>query len=82
MSSPVQSNEVQRRAGIVSRGLAAVIDVLVVMLIMTALYFGLVLFRLMLNPTAFTFPDVNIIFSTLVTVVVSVVYLCEAISGE
>ncbi len=83
MSSPVQSNEVQRRAGIVSRGLAAVIDVLVVMLIMTALYFGLVLFRLMLNPTAFTFPDVNIIFSTLVTVVVSVVYLtgCWAVSG-
>ena len=36
-----------------------------------------------MSPTAFSFPDVNIIFSTLVTVVVSVVYLtsCWAVSG-
>jgi hypothetical protein len=33
---------------------------LVVLAIMTGLYLGLVLTRLVLNPTAFRFPDVNI----------------------
>ena len=83
MSSPDQSSVAARQAGLVSRALAAVIDVLVVLVIMTALYLGLVLTKLVLNPTAFSFPDVNIIFSTAVTVVVSVVYLagCWTVSG-
>lgn len=70
-------------AGIVSRGVAALIDILVVMVIMAALYLGLVLMRLALNPTSFSFPAVNGIFSTAVTVFVSVAYLtgCWAVSG-
>ena len=70
-------------AGIVSRGVAALIDILVVMVIMAALYLGLVLMRLALNPTSFSFPALNGIFSTAVTVFVSVAYLtgCWAVSG-
>jgi uncharacterized RDD family membrane protein YckC len=83
VSSPDQPNGAARHAGLVSRGLGAVIDMLVVLVIMTGLYLGLVLTRLVLNPTAFRFPDVNVIFSTAVTVVVSVVYLagCWTVSG-
>ena len=72
-----------KNAGLVSRGLAAIIDGVVVMVILAALYLGLALVRLALNPTAFSFPDVNAIFSTAVTVVVAVVYLagCWSVSG-
>jgi hypothetical protein len=45
--------DAQRAAGIITRGLAAVIDLFVVLLIMSALYGGLVLARLVYSPAAF-----------------------------
>ncbi|HTY29370.1 MAG TPA: RDD family protein, partial [Mycobacterium sp.] len=62
-------------AGIVSRGLGALVDMLVVVVTMGLLYLGLALTTLMFNPTSFRFPAPNLIFSTAVTVTVSVLYL-------
>jgi uncharacterized RDD family membrane protein YckC len=72
-----------RAAGIVSRGLAAVLDLIVVLLIMSALYAGLVLTQLVFSPAAFTLPSLNAVFSTLITFAVAVLYLttCWAVSG-
>jgi uncharacterized RDD family membrane protein YckC len=71
-------------AGIVSRGLAALVDMLVVLVTMGLLYLGLALTTLMINPTSFRFPAPNLIFSTAVTAVVSVLYLtaCWTLSGR
>ena len=76
--------DVERAAGIITRGLAAVIDLVVVLLIMGGLYGGLVLVRLVYSPAAFSLPSLNAVFSTLVTFVVAVVYLtgCWTISGS
>jgi hypothetical protein len=73
-----------RAAGIVTRGLAAVIDLLVVLLIMSALYGGLVLARLVYSPAAFSLPSQDAVFSAVVTFVVAVVYLtgCWTVSGS
>jgi uncharacterized RDD family membrane protein YckC len=81
-SEPVPDAE--RAAGIITRGLAAVIDLVVVLLIMGALYAGLVLVRLVYSPAAFSLPSLNAVFSTLVTFVVAVVYLtgCWTVSGS
>lgn len=75
---------VERSAGIVTRGLAAVIDLVVVLLIMSALYGGMVLVRLVYSPTDFSLPSVNVVFSTVVTFVVAVLYLtgCWTLSGS
>ncbi len=62
-------------AGIVSRGLAALVDILVVVVTMGALYLGLALTTLIVNPTSFRFPAPNLIFSTTLTLAVSVLYL-------
>jgi hypothetical protein len=51
--------DAERAAGIITRGLAAVIDLVVVLLIMGALYGGLVLVRLVYSPAAFTLPSLN-----------------------
>ncbi|NTY59838.1 RDD family protein [Mycolicibacterium sphagni] len=71
-------------AGIVSRGLAALADMLVVVVTMGALYLGLVLTALIANPAQFRFPEPNLIFSTTVTLAVSVLYLtaCWTVSGR
>jgi uncharacterized RDD family membrane protein YckC len=71
-------------AGIVSRGLAALVDMLVVVVTMGLLYLGLALTTLLVNPTSFRFPAPNLIFSTAVTVAVSVLYLtgCWTLSGR
>jgi uncharacterized RDD family membrane protein YckC len=81
-SGPVPDAE--RPAGLITRGLAAVIDLVVVLLIMSALYGGLVLMRLVYSPTAFSLPSLNAVFSTLITFVVAVVYLtgCWTVSGS
>ena len=73
----------QRTAGIVSRGVAAVVDFLVVGALLAALYLGLVLTRLMIHSTAFTFPALNVVFSSAVAFAVSVLYLvaCWSVSG-
>ena len=52
-----------RPAGIVSRGVAAVIDLAVVGIVLSALYVGLILTRLMFGPTTFSLPTVSAIFS-------------------
>lgn len=71
-------------AGIVSRGLAALADMLVVVVTMGAIYLGLVLTTLIANPATFRFPEPNLIFSTTVTLAVSVLYLtaCWTVSGR
>lgn len=76
--------DVERAAGIITRGLAAVIDLFVVLLIMGALYGGLVLVRLVYSPTAFSLPSLNAVFSTVVTFVIAVLYLtgCWTVSGS
>jgi uncharacterized RDD family membrane protein YckC len=76
--------DAERAAGIITRGIAAVIDLLVVLLIMGALYAGLVLTKLVFSPAAFSLPSLNVVFSTLITFVVAVVYLtgCWAVSGS
>jgi uncharacterized RDD family membrane protein YckC len=73
-----------RPAGIVSRALAAVIDLIVVLLVISVIYVGMILARLVYSPTAFRLPDVNAVFSTLVTFAVAVLYLtaCWAVSGR
>jgi hypothetical protein len=70
-------------AGIVSRGVAAVIDLIVVLLLLGLLYVGLILVRLARSPAAFALPAVDAVFSSAVTFVVAVLYLtsCWAISG-
>ena len=74
----------ERAAGIITQGLAAVIDLLVVLLIMGALYGGLVLVRLVYSPAAFSLPSLNAVFSTVVTFLVAVLYLtgCWTVSGS
>ena len=83
MTSADPVPDAERAAGIVTRGLAAVIDLGVVLLILSALYVGLILAMLVFSPTAFTLPSLNVVFSTLVTFVVAVAYLtgCWAVSG-
>jgi len=76
--------DAERAAGIITRGLAAVIDLVVVLLVMSALYGGLVLVRLVYSPTAFSLPSLNAVFSTVVTFGVAVLYLtgCWTVSGS
>ncbi|TPG29666.1 RDD family protein [Mycolicibacterium hodleri] len=70
-------------AGIVSRSVAAVIDLIVVGAIVGIIYLGVALTRLMLQPSAFSFPELNAIFSTTVLFGVAVLYLtgCWVTSG-
>lgn len=84
MSGPDPQPEPPRAAGIVSRGTAATIDLAVVAVILGALYFGLVLFRLMLHPAAFSLPAIGAVFSTAFGFGVSVLYLAGAwaVSGR
>lgn len=72
-----------RQAGVVSRSVAAVIDLLFVGVVLGALYVGLILTRLMVNPSTFSFPTLNGVFSTAVMFGVAVFYLtvCWVVSG-
>ena len=70
--------DLPRTAGIVSRGVAAVIDLAVVGIVIGVLYLGLLLSRLIFNPTAFQLPTLNVLFSTTAVLVVSAVYLAGA----
>ncbi|MGA9376554.1 MAG: RDD family protein, partial [Mycobacterium sp.] len=82
-SEPDGSLGKPRSAGIVSRSVAAVIDLLFVAVVLGALYVGLILTRLMFNPSSFSFPTLNAVFSTAVMFGVAVFYLtaCWAVSG-
>lgn len=72
-----------RPAGVVSRGVAAVVDLVFVAVVLAALYVGLILARLMLHPSSFSFPTVGAVFSTAMMFGVAVLYLtaCWAVSG-
>ena len=70
--------DLPRTAGIVSRGVAAVIDLAVVGIVIGVLYLVLLLIRLIFNPTAFQLPTLNVLFSTTAVLVVSAVYLAGA----
>ena len=70
-------------AGIVSRGVAALIDLAVAGAIVGILYVGAALTQLMLQPSAFRFPSLGLFFSTTVMFAVAVLYLagCWVTSG-
>ena len=70
--------EPQRVAGIVSRGVAAFIDLVVVGVVIGLLYLGLCLSRLIFNPTAFQLPAVDVLFSTAAVLFISALYLAGA----
>lgn len=70
-------------AGVVSRGVAAVIDLLVVGVLLALIYLGLVLARLALNPGTFRLPPLDLVFSGAVAFGTAVLYLggCWSVSG-
>ena len=72
-----------RPAGVVSRGTAAVIDLVVVGGLLALLYLGLILTRLALNPGGFRFPALDVVFSGAVAFGTAVLYLtgCWSVSG-
>ncbi len=84
MTSSEPTPDGERAAGMITRGLTAIIDLVVVLLIMGALYGGLVLVRLVYSPAAFSLPSLNAVFSAAVTFAVAVVYLtgCWTVSGS
>jgi uncharacterized RDD family membrane protein YckC len=73
----------ERTAGIVSRGVAGVVDVLVVWVGLLAIYIGWTFARLAFSPRAFSFPAVSVVFSSLGFLILAVLYLtaCWAVSG-
>lgn len=73
-----------RRAGVVTRVLAAAIDGAVVCLVLAAAYLGYAGIRFLFDPRGFTFPDAGIIFSLVAGFGVLVVYLTVAwwVSGR
>jgi uncharacterized RDD family membrane protein YckC len=74
----VADPEPARVAGIVSRGVAAFIDLIVVSIVIGLLYLGLLLSKLIFNPTAFRLPSVDVLFSTAAVLFISALYLAVA----
>ncbi|WP_439032031.1 RDD family protein [Gordonia terrae] len=73
-----------KNAGIVSRGIAAFLDLLVVWTILGAGYAGLSLMKFAVSVGEFALPEVDIVFTTTGFVLVSVLYLatCWEVSGR
>lgn len=73
-----------RTAGIVSRGVAAFIDTVVVAVILGIGYLSVVAARLILSVRDFTFPSASVVFTATGFVVVAILYLaaCWAVSGR
>lgn len=71
-------------AGIVTRGLAGLIDLGVVLLLMGSGYVGFAFVRLLFSPQSFTFSEPGIFLSTTAFLGVSVAYLtaCWATTGR
>ncbi|ACV81458.1 RDD family protein [Nakamurella multipartita] len=65
----------QRPAGIVTRSLAAGIDLAVVIVVCSVAYLGLALARLAWAPTSFTWPDVPFLASVAFAFAFAVLYL-------
>ena len=67
-----------RRAGVVTRFLAAAIDGVVVCLVLAAGYAGFAGVLFLFDPRGFTFPDAKLVFSMVAGFAVLVVYLTVA----
>lgn len=63
-----------KRAGLVTRMIAAALDAVVVMLFLLAGYSAVAVFLFLLDPRGFTFPDVGLLFSMASAFTVLVVY--------
>lgn len=74
----------EKTAGIVSRGAAALLDLMAVLAILGGIYVSLLLARLLYNVHHFSAPDVSGLFTFTVFMAVSVAYLasCWAVSGR
>lgn len=74
----------RRPAGIVTRGLAAAIDLGVVLGLLGVGYLSLVFLQLLLSPQTFRFPEPRLVMSISAWLAVSVVYLtvCWATTGR
>lgn len=83
MSHPPRDSAQPEVAGIVSRGVAALIDLVVAGVIVGVLYLGVALTQFVLQPSGFRFPAPNAFFSTTVMFAVAVLYLagCWVTSG-
>ncbi len=64
-----------RPAGVITRTLAGAVDVAVICTILVAIYFGWVVFRLLLDPRRFTWPPAGVWLSITGVMVIGVVYL-------
>jgi uncharacterized RDD family membrane protein YckC len=64
-----------RRAGVVTRLVAAAIDACVVALVLLGAYAGLAILVFLLDPRRFTMPEADIVMSLAAALVVLVVYL-------
>ena len=64
-----------RRAGLVTRLVAACIDAAVVALVLLAGYFGLAALLFLVDPRGFSMPHAGLVFSLTAAFVVSIVYL-------
>jgi uncharacterized RDD family membrane protein YckC len=69
------------RAGLVSRGMAAVVDGLVVVLVLTVSYLGLNGARFVVDPRSFSFVSVSGAFLLAAGLVVATLYLAGAWAG-
>ena len=67
-----------RHAGLVTRLIAAAVDLAVVVAVLAAAYVGWCGFLLLIDPRNFSFPEVGVVFSLLSAFVVSVGYLTVA----
>lgn len=76
--------DTDRPAGIVSRGLGAILDVIVVLVVLGCFYVGFVIARLIHEVQNFSLPATNPFFTATAFIVASLIYLttCWAVSGR
>ncbi len=79
----IRDDTTSRAAGVVSRSVAALIDVCVVSVLLALLYLGLVLTMLAVNPGSFRFPALDLVFTGVVVFGMAALYLagCWSVSG-
>lgn len=75
MSGAVREDPPHRPAGIVTRGLAAAIDIGIVLSMLAGVYLALIFGRLLFAPQDFRFPEVRAIMSVTTFLALSVLYL-------
>ncbi|WAC54438.1 RDD family protein [Gordonia sp. SL306] len=81
---PPVIHDSSKNAGIVSRGVAASLDLLVVLAILSGAYLGYAMVRLLFSIRDFSFPQPNAVFTATGFIGVSIAYLalCWAVSGR